>query len=790
MSKSMALLLMSCLVCSNTLGRSLDQGKMSPLFSGLQVFSSPLAAPDSVDAGYQSERLNLIPMPQQVDILPDAGYTWSGKPVMIAIPESLSTLSLEAGDIVRDLRGIGVESDLVSARHTKAVKHSFVRFVRSDSLPHAGYDLWTSESQGALIVYGDVEGARSALRTLRQLISPGGIPAVHIHDYPRFQHRGLMLDVSRHFMPKSFVCKLIDEMARYKLNRFHWHLTDGGGWRLEIKSYPKLTGVTAFRPERDFMKWWEQGDREFALPGASGAYGGYYTQEDVREVVAYAQARGVEVIPEIEMPSHSHEVLYAYPQLSCTGAPDRWERDLCLGNPDTYTFIYSVLDEVIALFPSLQIHIGGDEADKEGWKSCPKCQRLMKEEGLKDVDQLQSYFMGKVSDYVRSRGRSVIVWDDVQAGGLPEGATVMSWRGLEGGLQAARSGHDAVMCPVGILYLDYYQSDRRYEPLANGWTTTFMRTYGYEPVPEGLTPREQKHIVGVQGNLWTEFVPTPEHAEYMIFPRLLALSEIAWSDPEVKDPADFKRRVNLEVKNLRARGVNSYTPSSLLQDRMMADYKQKRIGVMLDSERKPAEIRYTRDGTLPTSASARYTIGDTMFVADSAQIMAAHFEQGAIDGRVTTISVDYHRGIGKPLKWLTPISTQYDWVGGETALVDGVRGTPNFMDGIWLGTKRSVDNVVVVDLEASSPLRRISTRCMQQSGPGVLMPEWVEVSLSEDGEEYEKVGRVYSGISPEDPMQYIRDFSFYPGMDARYVKVHYHMPKEGAFLITDEIVIW
>lgn len=754
----------------------------------LRLLLSCAALVGGLSAYSQEEDYTLIPMPQHVESLSEGYYEWSDG-VRLSLPETLSDLLPIARELVGEIEEVGAVSGL-SVSCEESTDRSMIHFEYDPRMTPDGYTLRITPDSGVLLRYKEAEGVRYALQTLRQLITPRGLPSLEIEDRPRLPYRGLMLDVSRHYMPLPFILRLLDEMARYKLNKLHWHLTDGGGWRLEIKSIPELVGKTAYRSEPHFMTWWDSGDRRHIPSDSIGGYGGYYTQEEVREVVRFAQERGIEVIPEIEMPSHSSEVLYALPQLSCSGSPARYERDLCLGNPETYTFIHRVLDEVMDLFPSQYIHIGGDEADKRGWETCSRCKALCDREGLESTDALQGYFMTSISEYVTSRGRTAIGWDDVLGGGAPHEMTIMSWRGEEGGITAAKSGHDAIMCPVGILYLDYYQSDRRYEPEANGWTTTFMRTYGYDPVPPSLTSDEKRHIVGVQGNLWTEYVPTPEHAEYMIFPRLLSLAEIGWTEVSRKDPECFKWRLNREVERLRGRGVNSYSPSSILDESMTVDNAHRRILVTLESERRPLEVHYTLDGTIPTLSSPRYSLGDTIVVSDSARIMAAHFVAGRIDGRVTEVDADYHLGVGKRLTWLTPTSREYASVGLETALLDGVRGTANFSDGKWLGTRASRDNVALIDLGVVQPIHKVSTRCMQQAGPGLYMPRWVEVSLSEDGQTFTPCGRILSATSPDDRRQRIETFTTRTDRKARYIKVHYHMPTDDKYLMTDEIVIW
>ncbi len=744
-----------------------------------------------VDSLIRPSSVNLIPMPQKVSFPEEPAFGWRGDGATLLIEGADRDLYPLLREVVGDLEQLGQKASFVGdGLSVPAGGVAFCKLVRLAEMEPAEYRLCVSATAGVRLEYGGTEGARYGLQTLRQLMTARGLPATRISDRPRFSYRGLMLDVSRHFMPKEFVLKLLDEMARYKLNRLHWHLTDGGGWRAEIRAYPALTQKTAYRTVADFEEWWSDGDRAHADSDAPHAYGGYYTREEMAEVVRYASERGIEVIPEIEMPSHSHEVLYAYPALSCTGQPRRYDRDLCLGNPDTYTFLCRVLDEMIALFPSRQIHIGGDEADMQSWKSCPKCQAVIRREGLGGVEGLQSYFFGKIADYLRSKGRTAIAWDEIGAGEIPEGTTIMSWRGEEGAIRAARQGHDAIMCPVGLLYLDYYQSDRRYEPLANGWTTTFMRTYGYDPLPRVLSEKEQQRIIGVQGNLWTEYVPTPSHAEYMIFPRLLSLAEIAWTDPARKDPKDFRRRVNIEVEKLRQRGVNSYRPSSLLQEKIEVDRIHKAIRVTLDGERDPAEIRYTTDGSIPTLRSKRYFPGDTLVVTDSARIVAAYFVDGVISGYLSKVSADYHRAIGKPLIWKTPLSRQFVTSGPETALVDGRRGTADFCDGIWLVTNLAQDNIAVLDLQEDSMVHSVSTRCMHQPGPRVSLPEWIELSISEDGQDYRLVGRIHPQKPPRQTRQEIETFTFFPNQNARYLKVHYHLPHPGDLLVTDELVVW
>ena len=379
-------------------------------------------------------------------------------------------------------------------------------------------------------------------QTLRQLYTSKGIPCVSIQDNPRFPYRGLHLDVSRHFFPKEEVMKLLNVMSYYKLNTLHMHLTDAGGWRIQMDKYPKLTTDVAFRTESDWQKWWDGKDRKYLPEGTPGAYGGYFTKEDIREIVDYATARHINIIPEIEFPGHSDEVFVAYPELSCAGKPYT-TGDFCIGNEQTFEFLESVLSEVIGLFPSEYIHIGGDEASKQGWRTCPECAARMRREGLQDVDELQSYLVHRIGTFLAAKGRRLLGWDEILQGGLAPGATVMSWRGTEGGIAAARAGHRAVMAPSNYCYLDFCQDDPTREPVAAAAFLTLAQAYSYDPAPDSLGADVVPMILGVQGNLWCEHVPTAEHAEHMIWPRLLAIAEVGWSAPERKDYDDFHARV-------------------------------------------------------------------------------------------------------------------------------------------------------------------------------------------------------------------------------------------------------
>ena len=417
-------------------------------------------------------------------------------------------------------------------------------------------------TSGAGLFYG--------MQTLLQLMQPAStgsysVPSVEIEDTPRFAYRGLMLDVSRHFSTKEFIKKQIDALAYYKINRLHLHLTDAAGWRLEIKKYPLLTDFAAWRTDPTWKKWWN-GGRKYLRYDEPGASGGYYTQDDIREILEYARQHYITVIPEIEMPSHSEEVLAAYPQLSCSGEPYK-NSDFCVGNEETFTFLENVLTEVMELFPSEYIHVGGDEAGKSAWKTCPKCQKRMKDEHLANVDELQSYLIHRIEKFLNNHGRRLLGWDEILQGGIAPNATVMSWCGEEGGIAAVTSGHHAIMTPGAYCYLDSYQDAPSPQPEAIGGYLPLKKVYAYDPVPASLTAEQAKLVYGVQGNLWVEYIPTPEHVEYMIYPRMLALAEVAWSAPERKSWSDFHTRALSAVADLQKKGYHPFDLSKEIGSR-------------------------------------------------------------------------------------------------------------------------------------------------------------------------------------------------------------------------------
>jgi hexosaminidase len=513
---------------------------------------------------------NIIPAPAELIMLKGA-FTVDDKTAMVVSP-----LTGETALAARFLADMLIKSAMITlpvSDNSKAGSNSI--FMIIDTALTTGPEGYVLEVTKKKIELRSTtaEGLFHGVQTIRQLLPPqvevaGGltgeirpvVPACVITDEPRFRYRGMHLDVSRHIFPVEEIKKYIDVLALHKFNTFHWHLTDDQGWRIEIKKYPNLMTVGSQRKETLVG---HGGRPPFVYDGIP--HGGYFTQEEIREIVKYASDRFITIIPEIEMPGHAMAALASYPVLGCTGKPvdvmTRWgvfDDVFCAGKDTTFAFLEDVIDEVVELFPSGYIHIGGDECPKVRWEKCPACQKRMKDEDLKDENELQSYFVTRMEKYINSKGRKIIGWDEILEGGLAPEATVMSWRGIKGGIEAARMGHDVIMTPSTHLYLDYYQSEPEGEPLGIGGYLPLEWVYSYEPLPDELKPEEQKYVLGLQGNIWTEYISTPEHLEYMAFPRAFAIAETGWTPAMKKDFEDFLARFTAQKERYDLMNVNYF----------------------------------------------------------------------------------------------------------------------------------------------------------------------------------------------------------------------------------------
>lgn len=661
-----------------------------------------------------------------------------------------------------------------------------------------GYRLMAENGKVTIIGGGDA-GVFYGLQTLEQLKdSAGRVPVVTIEDAPRFPWRGMHLDVARHFFSKDFVKKYLDILAYHKINTFHWHLTDGIGWRLQIDKYPLLTQKGAWRKVKDEKSPWiglELSDE--SRKDSADTYGGYYTKDDVREIVAYAADRHITVIPEIEMPGHSEAATFAYPEYSCPTAQPG-SGIYCPGKEETFEYLQGIIDEVVELFPdSPYIHIGGDEVGKEQWSKCPLCQKRMREEGLGDEHELQSYFVHRMEEYINSKGKAMIGFDEILEGGLAPNATVMSWTGFEGGIKAANAGHDVVMVPLDYVYFDHYQGQNPCEPQAWGGFNGVKRVYAFDPVPQGIAPENERYVLGGQANLWTENIRTPEHAEYMLLPRLAALSETLWTDTTAKDWKRFERKLDRQYDRYAAKGWNysesAFTPY-ISDQHFNADGS---LTLRLATELEGYPVHYTLDGAVPTKDSDLYT--DSIVIAGPSTLTAATFRNGKAVGCTLVVPHLLNKATQAKATYATSFSPAYTG-GGDTALVDNRYAFKRGDDPAWQGFERT-DMDVTLDLGGVQSVEGVVLRFLQHiASTSVMLPTHLTVWTSADGRDYTVAADM--PVAPDDDSEVlIRSFDVHlpASVQARYVRVKaanmgtlpQGHPRRGAaaWIFTDEISV-
>jgi hexosaminidase len=628
--------------------------------------------------------------------------------------------------------------DIQSLSNKHSVNGAIVIHYSIENTEREGYQLEINTD--AIHIYASgAHGIFYALQTIRQMSRMDAredatdnkrqwiLPAVRITDYPQFSYRGMHLDVVRHFMPLDFVKKYIDQLAYYKMNRFHWHLTDDQGWRIEIKRFPRLQEVAAWRDKTLIGHYRETPDRY-----DSTRYGGYFTQDEIKEVVAYASMRGVTIIPEIEMPGHAQAALTAYPKLGCTSAgyevAGTWGvfDEVFCPKESTFTFLQSVLDEVIGLFPSPYIHIGGDECPKTRWKSCLHCQSLMQREGLKDEHELQSYFITRIEKYLNGKGRMIIGWDEILEGGLAPNATVMSWRGIKGGIEAARTGHDVIMTPGSHCYFDHYQADPATEPLAFGGLTTIEKVYSFNPVPADLSAEEAKHILGAQANLWTEYIDSPEKAEYMAYPRAIALAEVLWNYPASRDFTDFANRLYRHLPSID--GMDVHYCKNFIDPTIKTFSTKNGLAIIWTSAFKDWPVYYTRDTTSHQWMKA--SVGDTTIIADGGLV----FYKGA-SNKIRSINYAPSKAVTAEITSAPAPDSQYPGADGVRTLINGLAGNVDFNGTDWCAWKGKEFNI---DLRFPDPTRVDSVGITFLHSPGAWIHQPVSILIkgSSDGKTY------------------------------------------------------
>ncbi len=656
------------------------------------------------------------------------------------------------------------------------------------------------------ITANDKAGLMNGIQTLLQQL-PGirtnaalAVPCMEVKDYPRFKWRGMHLDVSRHFFSPELIKEYIDLMARYKMNVFHWHLVDDQGWRIEIKKYPELNNTGSWRVDRLDRVW---GERPQAMEGEPATYGGYYTQAQVKEIVAYAAERNITIVPEIEMPGHVASAIASYPWLSCNRRPQQpltgvdykdITSNYCAGNDSVFAFLQDVLCEVIQLFPSTYIHVGGDEVEKDPWKKCTRCQARMKKEGLKDEAELQSYFMKRIEKFLAGKKRKMIGWDEILEGGLAPGAAVMSWRGEQGGIEAAKMQHDVVMTPGSPCYFDHYQAGPEGEPLAIGGMNTLKQVYDYDPLPKELNEQQATYIMGAQANLWTEYISANEQVEYMVLPRMLALSEVLWSKKDGKDWLGFNERLKPSYRYFDQKGYHYCKGDFKAQIIPVA--KNGKLTAEIATEQPDATIRYTTDGSEPDAGSKKYE--SALSIDSSMTIKAITVIQGKVMSFKPAVQkFVLHKAVGHDVVYTNAVSKYY-MADGNNSLIDGVRGTSDHHK-YWHGFCGK-DLIATLDLGSMKTVHKLSLGCLQAYKDWIFFPKRVRFEVSADGVNFRDAGMVENSIPITESAKLIRDFEVkFEKRKIRYVRVTATVqdscpighPGAGqpAWLFADELIV-
>ncbi len=739
----------------------------------------------------------IIPEPQSIEM--KNGFFYLTRDISV---------ETRGGDEILENLALELSNDLGLSQDASA-KNIVLLVIEDDINPDDNAEAYElSISQKLIQIKGrSLAGVFYGIQTLKQLLIPDllgennilpdgddqnsvRVPCLEISDYPNYQWRGGMLDVSRHFFKKEFILKFIDILAFHKLNTFHWHLTDGIGWRIQIDAYPLLTELGAWRIEDSIRNPWEN----FTLASEHGeaAYGGYYTKKDIREIVSYAAERFITIVPEIEMPGHSEAAIRCYPEFSCD--PENPSGVYCAGKDESFIFLETVLTEVMELFPSEFIHIGGDEVSKSHWENCPSCKARMQSEGLNDAHELQSYFVKRVERFLNSKGRKLIGWDEILEGGLAPEATVMSWRGMIGGIEAANAGHDVVMSPGYPCYFDHYQGRHDKEPQAWGGLNRLKDVYGFNPLPDEIDHSKGHHILGGQANLWTEQIETFEHVERMILPRYSALAEALWLQPEKKYWNGFKKKLSVQLKRYQHLGYryseSAFTP--YYSGRLLPEERQLEIELRTELDEYP--ILFSLDGTEPENTSKMFT--QTILMNEGETLRASTFVEHHPAGYELKLENLMNKATGRKVTYVSSWHKSYP--GGEKeTLTDAQLAEKRGDDGRWQGFKED-DFEVIVDLVKEEVLSMAWIRFFQHTGStSVMIPQKVEFWGSLDDKNYIFLGEKNNKTILEREA-FIKkiELDFKP-VSLRYIKIQAtncrilpaNHPRGGqaAWLFTDEI---
>lgn len=686
---------------------------------------------------------NVIPQVQNLSVKDGDVYVFdSSRKLVYDNQDSRRSLELFAQDL-EEL--VGIRPSIAEGTSDDAKGNVYFTLGLQDGRKEA-YSINVS-SDGILVQAVAPEGIYRATRTLLKSVgtektSSVEFPSAEVSDWPRFGYRGLMLDVSRHFSDVEMVKRTIDMLALHQLNIFHWHLTDDQGWRIEIKSHPELTEVGAWRDDTVVGRY--LGGTDYPTDGKR--HGGFYTQEQIREIVAYAKERYIEIIPEIDLPGHTSAVLAAYPQLGCEDkeykVANRWGviRDvLCAGNPASLDLFKDIMDEVCELFPGKYIHLGGDECVKERWKACPKCQRKIRELGLKDgsryskEDYLQSWFMGEVASYVQSKGKRVIGWDEILEGVPMDDSVIMSWRGTEGGITAARMGHDVVMTPTSDMYFDQSQTlASQLEEIPVGGFINVMKVYSYEPLPASLTPEQQKHILGCQANVWCEYMPEERIRQYQMLPRLAALSEVQWTMPERKNYKDFLKRLPKMLSIYDHYGYNYAKHIFDVACSYSVNVEKGSLEVSLSTLGNDP-IYYTLDGTSPQTKKAMLYDDTPIVISSPSELKVSVLRNGKFTKEETLFKLDCNKATFKKVNISTTLNIMQAHLPHEI-LTDGIIGSLRCDDYRWMSCTGRMS--LVLDLGKSESFSRIGWVALNSKSENILVPQNVKIQISEDGKQY------------------------------------------------------
>ena len=686
---------------------------------------------------------NVIPQVQNLSVKNGDVYVFdSSRKLVYDNQDSRRSLELFAQDL-EEL--VGIRPSVAAGTSEDAKGNVYFTLGLQDGRKEA-YSINVS-SDGILVQAVTPEGIYRATRTLLKSVgaektSSVEFPSAEVSDWPRFGYRGLMLDVSRHFSDVEMVKRTIDMLALHQLNIFHWHLTDDQGWRIEIKSHPELTEVGAWRDDTVVGRY--LGGTDYPTDGKR--HGGFYTQEQIREIVAYAKERYIEIIPEIDLPGHTSAVLAAYPQLGCEDkeykVANRWGviRDvLCAGNPASLDLFKDIMDEVCELFPGKYIHLGGDECVKERWKACPKCQKKIKELGLKDgnryskEDYLQSWFMGEVASFVQSKGKRVIGWDEILEGVPMDDSVIMSWRGTEGGITAAKMGHDVVMTPTSDMYFDQSQTlASQLEEIPVGGFINVMKVYSYEPLPASLTPEQQKHILGCQANVWCEYMPEERIRQYQMLPRLAALSEVQGTMPERKNYKDFLKRLPKMLSIYDHYGYNYAKHVFDVACSYSVNVEKGSLEVSLSTLGNDP-IYYTLDGTSPQTKKAMLYDDTPIVISSPSELKVSVLRNGKFTKEETLFKLDCNKATFKKVNISTTLNIMQAHLPHEI-LTDGIVGSLRCDDYRWMSCTGRMS--LVLDLGKSESFSRIGWTALNSQSENILVPQNVKIQISEDGKQY------------------------------------------------------